>query len=176
MSVLGPMLASRLKEDPNCFLQVVGEFIQNNVTIVSYFTGSNGVTTVAQVPSVNLIDASILLGMSITGQNGFISWCQDIYSIIKTNCFIKEPLGIGVIPSLPISAFSDLDLTLPSWTQEDLKSVHTNNLNDPQGAVMEVIGSGIERDLKSRFTKIPWGGTYQGVYVGESLISQISIF
>lgn len=170
MSVLGQMLAKGLQADPQGFVRIVGEFI-STLTISSTFTGTNGVVTITS-PSINTIDSSKLLGMVSSGEGGFGEWILDIYSKIKDYCYISLPVGVGVIPTiLTIPAFPTM--VTPSWIQADLKIAHENNMSDPQGAVMEVIGSGIERDLVTNLTK-EWPSTYEVSFIGASTLNTLN--
>lgn len=170
MSILGQMLAEGLKADPQGFVRIVGEFV-STLTISSTFTGSNGVVTIIS-PSINTIDSSKLLGMVSSGENGFEEWILDVYSKIKNYCYVSLPVGVGAVPAiLTVPAFPTM--ITPSWTQMDLKVAHENNMSDPQGAVMEVIGSGIERDLVINLTK-EWPSTYEISFIGASTLNTLN--
>jgi hypothetical protein len=108
--------------------------------------------------------------MVTSGENGFEEWVLDIYSKIKNYCYVSIPVGVvGAVPAiLTTPAFPTM--TTSSWTQADLKVAHENNMSDPQGAVMEVIGSGIERDLVTNLTK-EWPSTYEVSFIGASTLN-----
>ena len=170
MSVLGQMLAEGLRIDSQGFVRIIGEFI-GTLTISSTFTGTNGVVTITSL-STNTIDSSKLLGMVSSGQNGFEEWILDVYSKIKNYCYVSLPVGVGAIPVILTTPAFPTMIT-PSWTQEDLKVAHENNMSDPQGAVMEVIGSGIERDLVTNLTK-EWPSTYEVSFIGASTLNTLN--
>lgn len=166
MSVLGQMLVKGLQADPQGFVRIIGEFI-STLTISSTFTGTNGVVTITQAPTTNVIDSYKLLGMTSSGKDGFNPWILDVYSKIRDNCYISLPVAVGAIPLPSTLAFQTM--TTPSWSQVDLKTAHENNMSDPQGAVMDVIGSGIELDLRTNITKA-WSGTYESISGGATSI------
>lgn len=115
----------------------VTDYLLANTSILVGYSGI--IPGTPPIPDPTVVDTESITGMCAPPVGDeFDEWVSDLESKIVSGFFIG-PGQIGVTSIAPTNCF----MSGLSITRDDIKSVHTGNLNDPQKAVWTKICSQI---------------------------------
>lgn len=149
------------------FMDGIADYLENHVKIIGSFTGSNGSSSMTATIT-NLVDASTLRPIVLSGASGFSSWQNTFYaSALQIKPVIKS--GGQFIPTGTVPCFNRITAT---WGQGDIKSAAGDcESEECHGRVMDAIGNGMIKDMKAGYTQSIPGAV--GAYIGTLTVNKI---